>query len=87
MNEQVKFIVDRLNREPFKKSLTFLNFDGLHGNNLLQLLNDIFTEIEPKVGTSITNFNVILKLISNFSKKQTSVMKNQTQQQFEYLIF
>ena len=49
MNEQVKFIVDRLNREPFKKNLTFLNFDGIHGNNLLQLLNDIFTEIEPKV--------------------------------------
>ena len=49
MNEQVKFIVDRLNRDPFKKNLTFLNFDGIHGNNLLQLLNDIFTEIEPKV--------------------------------------
>lgn len=49
MNDQVRFIVDKLNREPFKKNLTFLSFDALQGNNLLQLLNDVFTEIDPKV--------------------------------------
>ena len=51
MNDQVKFIVEKLNREPFKKTLNFINFDNLQGNNLLQLLNDVFAEIDPKVST------------------------------------
>lgn len=49
MNDQVKFIVEKLNKEPFKKNLNFINFDNLQGNNLLQLLNDVFAEIDPKV--------------------------------------
>ena len=49
MNDQVKFIVEKLQNEPFKKSLNFINFDNMQGNNLLQLLNDIFAEIDPKV--------------------------------------
>ncbi len=48
MNDQVKFIVERLNREPFKKNLNFIQFDNLQGNNLLQVLNDVFADIEPK---------------------------------------
>jgi intraflagellar transport protein 81 len=48
MNDQVKFIVERLNRDPFKKNLNFINFDNLQGNNLLQLLNDVFAEIDIK---------------------------------------
>ena len=49
MNDQVKFIVEKLNQEPFKKNINFINFDNLQGNNLLQLLNDVFAEIDPKV--------------------------------------
>ena len=49
MNDQVKFIVEKLNREPFKKNINFINFDNLQGNSLLQLLNEIFAEIDPKV--------------------------------------
>lgn len=48
MNDQIKFVVEKLNKEPFKKSLTFIQFDSLNGNGLLQLLNEIFTELEPK---------------------------------------
>lgn len=48
MNDQVKFIVEKLNKEPFKKTLNFINFDNLQGNNLLQILNDVFSEIDPK---------------------------------------
>jgi intraflagellar transport protein 81 len=48
MNDQIKFVVEKLNKEPFKKSLTFIQFDSLNGNGLLQHLNEIFTEIEPK---------------------------------------
>ena len=52
MNDQVKFIVEKLQHEPFKKTLNFINFDNMQGNNLLQLLNDIFAEIDPKVSSS-----------------------------------
>lgn len=48
MNDQVKFIVEKLNRDPFKKNLNFINFDNLQGNNLLQILNDVFAAIDPK---------------------------------------
>lgn len=49
MNDTVKFIVEKLNREPFRKNLNFISFDNLQGVNLLQLLNDVFAEIDPKV--------------------------------------
>jgi intraflagellar transport protein 81 len=49
MNDQVKFIVEKLNKEPFKKNITFISFDNLQGTSLLQLLNDILSEIESKV--------------------------------------
>jgi intraflagellar transport protein 81 len=49
MNDQVKFIVEKLNQEPFKKNLNFINFDNLQGNNLIQLFNDVLAEIDPKV--------------------------------------
>lgn len=49
MNDQVKFIVEKLNQEPFKKNLNFISFDNLQGNSLLQLLNDVLAEIDPRV--------------------------------------
>ena len=52
MNDQVKFIVEKLNKEPFKKNLNFINFDNLQGTQLLHLLNDVFAEIDSKVGST-----------------------------------
>lgn len=49
MNDQVKFIVEKLNQEPFKRNFNFISFDNLQGNSLLQLLNDVLAEIEPRV--------------------------------------
>ena len=49
MNDQVKFIVEKLNKEPFNKSLNFINFDNLQGNSLIQILNDVFAEVDTKV--------------------------------------
>ena len=49
MNDQVKFIVEKLNQEPFKRNFNFISFDNLQGNILLQLLNDVLSEIDPKV--------------------------------------
>lgn len=73
MNDQVKFIVEKLNKEPFNKNLNFISFDNLQGNNLLQMLNDVFAEIDPKVIIScnlakICEFKV-LNLHLFYSKK------------------
>uniref|UniRef100_A0A3Q3X3K2 Intraflagellar transport protein 81 homolog n=1 Tax=Mola mola TaxID=94237 RepID=A0A3Q3X3K2_MOLML len=48
MNEQLKFIVEQLNREPFKKNLNLITFDSLEPMQQLQVLNDVLAEIDPK---------------------------------------
>lgn len=53
MNEQLKFIVEQLNREPFKKNLNLITFDSLEPMQQLQVLNDVLAEIDPKVGNPI----------------------------------
>lgn len=49
MGEQLKFIIEQLNREPFKKKLNLITFDSLEPTQLLQVLNDVLAEIDPKV--------------------------------------
>lgn len=49
MNEQLKFIVEQLNKEPFKKTLNLITFDSLEPMQLQQVLNDVLAEIDPKV--------------------------------------
>lgn len=49
MGEQLKFIIEQLNREPFKKSFNLITFDSLEPTQLLQVLNDVLAEIDPKV--------------------------------------
>ncbi|KAI3372262.1 hypothetical protein L3Q82_022764, partial [Scortum barcoo] len=48
MSEQLKFIVEQLNREPFKKNFNLITFDSLEPMQLLQILNDVLAEIDPK---------------------------------------
>lgn len=67
MNDQVKFIVEKLNREPFKKNINFINFDNLQGNSLLQLLNDVFAEIDPRVNMASLEISFIYKSFYFFS--------------------
>lgn len=50
MSEQLKFIVEQLNKEPFKKNFNLITFDSLEPVQLLQALNDVMAEIDPKVG-------------------------------------
>lgn len=50
MSEQLKFIVEQLNRDPFKKNFNLITFDSLESMQLLQILNDVLAEIDPKVG-------------------------------------
>ncbi|XP_059379171.1 intraflagellar transport protein 81 homolog isoform X1 [Carassius carassius] len=48
MSEQLKFFVEQLNREPFKKNFNLITFDSLEPMQLLQTLNDVLAEIDPK---------------------------------------
>ncbi|XP_060928003.1 intraflagellar transport protein 81 homolog isoform X2 [Limanda limanda] len=48
MREQLKFIVEQLNKEPFKKSFNLITFDCLEPMQLQQILNDVLAEIDPK---------------------------------------
>lgn len=49
MGEQLKFIIEQLNKEPFKKNFNLITFDSLEPTQLLQVLNDVLAEIDPKV--------------------------------------
>uniref|UniRef100_A0A3Q3A2L0 Intraflagellar transport protein 81 homolog n=1 Tax=Kryptolebias marmoratus TaxID=37003 RepID=A0A3Q3A2L0_KRYMA len=53
MSEQLKFIVEQLNNDPFKKSFNLITFDSLEPVQLLQVLNDILAEIDPKQAIDI----------------------------------
>ncbi|XP_034646945.1 intraflagellar transport protein 81 homolog isoform X2 [Trachemys scripta elegans] len=48
MSDQIKSIVEKLNKEPFKKNYNLITFDSLESMQLLQLLNDVLGEIDPK---------------------------------------
>ncbi|MCJ8734768.1 hypothetical protein PDJAM_G00239110 [Pangasius djambal] len=53
MSEQLKLIVEQLNREPFKKNLNLITFDSLEPLQLLQVLNDVLAEIDSKQALDI----------------------------------
>lgn len=53
MSDQMQFIVEKLNQEPFRKSYNLITFDSLESMQLLQLLNDVLGEIDPKVRRAI----------------------------------
>lgn len=55
MGEQLKFIVEQLNREPFSKNLNLITFDSVEPTQLLQILNDVLAEIDSKVPNRVEN--------------------------------
>lgn len=48
MSVQLKYVVDELNKEPFKRNYNLISFDSLQPLQLLQVLNDVFAEINPQ---------------------------------------
>ena len=48
MTEQLKFIIQELNLEPFNKNYNLIIFDGLTGEQLLQLVSDVLAEIDSR---------------------------------------
>ncbi|KAA8578912.1 hypothetical protein FQN60_017515 [Etheostoma spectabile] len=53
MSEQLKLIVEQLNKDPFKKNFNLITFDSLEPMQLLQILNDVLAEIDPKQAIDI----------------------------------
>ncbi|NWY51838.1 IFT81 protein, partial [Chionis minor] len=53
MSDQIQFIVEKLNQEPFRKNYNLITFDSLESTQLLQLLNDVLGEIDPKHAVDI----------------------------------
>ncbi|XP_061200516.1 intraflagellar transport protein 81 homolog [Neopsephotus bourkii] len=53
MSDQIQFIVEKLNQEPFKKNYNLITFDSLGPMQLLQLLTDVLGEIDPKHAVDI----------------------------------
>lgn len=47
MSQQLRFIVDTLNQPPFSRRYNLVTFDSLDPFNLLQVLNDVLSEISP----------------------------------------
>ena len=48
MSDQLKFIVSELHKPPYNKTYNVITFDSLSGEQLLQVLNDVLAEIDPK---------------------------------------
>ncbi|KAK2837703.1 hypothetical protein Q5P01_014915 [Channa striata] len=53
MSEHLKFIVEQLNKDPFRKNFNLITFDSLEPMQLLQILNDVLGEIDPKQNIDI----------------------------------
>ncbi|XP_071428386.1 intraflagellar transport protein 81 homolog [Pithys albifrons albifrons] len=53
MADQMQFIVEKLNQEPFRKNYNLISFDSLEPLQLLQLLSDVLAEIDPKHAVDI----------------------------------
>ena len=48
MSEQLKFLVEELNKPPYQRNFNLISFDALHGNQLLQILSDVLAEVDAK---------------------------------------
>lgn len=67
MGEQVKFIVQELNKEPFKKNLNLISFDSLEPLSLLQILSDVLGEIDSKVSLCLL-VQFLIQVVIKLSK-------------------
>ncbi|RLV99925.1 hypothetical protein DV515_00009305 [Chloebia gouldiae] len=53
MGDQMQFVVEKLNQEPFRKNYNLISFDSLEPLQLLQVLSDVLGEIDPKHAVDI----------------------------------
>ncbi|KAM7301373.1 intraflagellar transport protein 81 homolog isoform X1 [Ixodes scapularis] len=55
MSEQLKFVIQELNKAPFNKKFNLISFDALRPDQLLQILSDVFAELDPKMQADVRN--------------------------------
>ncbi|XP_041483124.1 intraflagellar transport protein 81 homolog [Lytechinus variegatus] len=48
MSTQLKYVVEQLNKDPFRRNYNLISFDALEPLQLLQVLNDVLSEINPQ---------------------------------------
>ena len=48
MSEQLKFLVEELNKPPYQRNFNLISFDALAGDQLLQILSDVLAEVDAK---------------------------------------
>lgn len=53
MSEQLKYIIQELAKEPFSKTYNLISFDSLEPLQLLQVLTDVMSVIDPKVSNNV----------------------------------
>ena len=53
MTEEIRYIVEKLNRDPYNRKYNVITFDSLDSITLLQVLNDVLTEIDPDQAADI----------------------------------
>lgn len=63
----MKYIVDNLNKPPFNRSYNLISFDSLPDLQLLQVLNDVFTEINPQQTSDIRQEDPEQRVMRMFS--------------------
>ena len=61
-SEQMKLIVQQLNKEPFNKNYNLISFDALEPLQLLQILNDVLAIVDPKVRT-VNDGDLLIKIM------------------------
>lgn len=62
MSEQLKFVIQELNKAPFNKKFNLISFDALRPDQLLQILSDVFAELDPKVNKRALSMLLVKKL-------------------------
>jgi len=64
MSEQLKYIIQELNKPPFNKTYNLISFDTLETLQLLQILTDVFAEIDPKVQSILPVLHPLVRTLS-----------------------
>lgn len=49
MSTILKYVVEQLNKDPFRRNYNLISFDALEPLQLLQVLNDVLSEVNPQV--------------------------------------
>ena len=55
--DEIQFIVQKLNEDPFNRSLSLVDFDELSNLALVQLLTDVCAEMNPDMAADVRDLN------------------------------